>query len=302
MSLRIAMITEEAGWHGARLRQAFAQRGCDVLTVSLCDCGIDLAAAPQGLTIPGFDGGLPDGVFVRSVPGGTLEQVVFHLDVLHALHALDIPVYNSGRAIERSVDKAMTSLLLHRAGIPVPPTWVVADAEQGRAIWARERAAGHRLVVKPLFGSQGEGLLRLSVHDELPALDACQGVYYLQRFVEGRAYDWRVFVIDGKAVAAMQRHGRHWIKNVAQGASCIAAPRDAEVEALAVASVEALAMDYAGVDLLRDGGGLLQVIEVNGIPAWKGVQAVCRVDIAQCLVDDFCERYLLRGGVQAVGV
>jgi tetrahydromethanopterin:alpha-L-glutamate ligase len=302
MSPRIAMLTDDAGWHGASLREAFARRGCEVLTVSLCDCGIDLAAAPQGLTIPGFGSGLPDGVFVRSVPGGTLEQVVFYLDVLHALHALDIPVYNSGRAIERSVDKAMTSLLLQRAGIPVPPTWVVAGFEQAQAIWARERAAGHRLVVKPLFGSQGEGLLRLSGHDALPALEACQGVYYLQRFVEGRDYDWRVFVINGKAVAAMQRHGRHWIKNVAQGATCIAVPADAEVEALAMASVAALAMDYAGVDLIRDTNGVLQVIEVNGIPAWKGVQAACRVDIAQCLVDDFCERYLLRNKVKAVGV
>ena len=302
MSPRIAMMTEDAGWHGARLREAFARRGCEVLTVSLCDCGIDLAAAPQGLTIPAFDGGLPDGVFVPSVPGGTLEQVVFYLDVLHALRALDIPVYNSGRAIERSVDKAMTSLLLQRAGIAVPPTWVVAGPQQGQAIWTRERAAGHRLVVKPLFGSQGEGLLRLSVEDALPALEACQGVYYLQRFVEGRDYDWRVFVINGKVVAAMQRHGRHWIKNVAQGATCIAAPRDAQVEALAVASVDALAMDYAGVDLMRDASDVLQVIEVNGIPAWKGVQAACRVDIAQCLVDDFCERYLLRNSVKAVGV
>ena len=50
---------------------------------------------------------------------------------------------------------------------------------------------------------------------------------------------------------------------------------------------------------LADGA---QVIEVNGIPAWKGVQAACRVDIAQCLVDDFCERYLLRNSVKAVGV
>lgn len=292
MSLRIALITDDPGWHGKRLSEAFAVRDCEVQLVSLSDCAIDLVSAPEGLHIPGFEDQLPDGVFVRGVPGGTLEQVVLYLDVLHTLEAVGIPVYNDGRAIERSVDKGMTSLLLQRAGIPVPPTWVVSSEERGQCIWAQERAAGHRLVVKPLFGSQGKGLARLSLQDQLPALADYQGVYYLQRFVEGQHFDWRIFVINGRAVAGMQRHGSHWINNVAQGATCIPAPQDRQLEGLAEAATAALDMDYAGVDLMRDAGGDLQVIEVNSIPAWKGLQAACDVDIATCLVDDFHRRYL----------
>ncbi len=301
MSLHIALITDDPGWHGVRLRDAFSALACKVQVVSLCDCAIDLVNAPQGLYIPGFEERLPDGVFVRGVPGGTLEQVVLYLDILHALNALDIPVYNSGRAIERSVDKGMTSLLLQQAGIPVPPTWVVSSEERGEHIWGNERASGNRLVLKPLFGSQGQGLMRLSVDDALPALDEYQGVYYLQRFVEGQHFDWRVFVINGRTVATMQRHGRHWINNVAQGATCIAAPRDRELESLAEAATQALGMDYAGVDLMRDAGGDFQVIEVNGIPAWKGLHATCGVDIARCLADDFYSRYLQPRSVVAVG-
>jgi tetrahydromethanopterin:alpha-L-glutamate ligase len=292
MSLRIALITDDPGWHGKRLSEAFAVRDCEVQLVSLSDCAIDLVSAPEGLHIPGFEDQLPDGVFVRGVPGGTLEQVVLYLDVLHTLEAVGIPVYNDGRAIERSVDKGMTSLLLQRAGIPVPPTWVVSSEERGQCIWAQERAAGHRLVVKPLFGSQGKGLARLSLQDQLPALADYQGVYYLQRFVEGQHFDWRIFVINGRAVAGMQRHGSHWINNVAQGATCIPAPQDRQLEGLAEAATNALDMDYAGVDLMRDAGGDLQVIEINSIPAWKGLQAACDVDIATCLVDDFHRRYL----------
>jgi tetrahydromethanopterin:alpha-L-glutamate ligase len=298
---RIALITDDPGWHGARLCEAFAVRDCEVQRVSLCDCAIDLVSAPQGLLIPGFEEQLPDGVFVRGVPGGTLEQVVLYLDVLHALEAVGIPVYNDGRAIERSVDKGMTSMLLQRAGIPVPPTWVVSSEERGQAIWARERTAGHRLVVKPLFGSQGKGLMRLSPQDPLPALADYQGVYYLQRYVEGQHFDWRIFVINGRAVAGMQRHGKHWINSVAQGATCIPAPQDRQLEELAEAATAALDMDYAGVDLMRDAGGDLQVIEVNSIPAWKGLQAACDVDIATGLVDDFYGRYLSRRRIVAVG-
>lgn len=301
MSLHIALITDDPGWHGVRLREAFAAHACKVQVVSLCDCAIDLLHSPQGLHMPGFEKHLPDGVFVRGVPGGSLEQVVLYLDILHALNYLGIPVYNNGRAIERSVDKGMTSLLLQRAGIPVPPTWVVSSEEYGQRIWAQERAAGHRLVVKPLFGSQGQGLVRLANDDTLPALSDYQGVYYLQRFVEGQHFDWRVFVINGRAVASMQRHGKHWINNVAQGATCVPVLQDRELESMAEAATRVLDMDYAGVDLMRNTAGELQVIEINSIPAWKGLQAASGIDIARCLVDDFQGRYLWRHNVVAMG-
>lgn len=303
MSARIALVTDDSGWHGARLHAAFAARGCEVRNVSLCDCAIDLAAvATGGLHVPGYEDSLPDGVFVRGVPGGSLEQVVLYLDVLHALEALGVPVYNSGRAIEKSVDKGMTSLLLARAGISVPPTWVTSHVERAAEIWMRERAAGHRIVVKPLFGSQGKGLIRLSGNDELPAIDDYQGVFYLQRFVEGARHDWRVFVVDGNAVASMRRQGDDWINNVAQGAACAAERNDKQLGALAVAAVRALDMDYAGVDIMRGADGELQVIEVNSVPAWAGLQSTCDLDIAQCLADDFCTRHVQRPAARAVGL
>ena len=292
MSLRVALVTDNPGWHGARLREAFERHNCELRMVSLRDCSFDLQGSGSGLCIPGFEDGLPDGVFVRGVPGGTLEQVVLYLDVLHALKMLGVPVYNDGRAIEKSVDKGMTSLLLHYAGVAAAPTWVTADSAQAAGIWARERASGHRLVVKPLFGSQGRGLKRLSRNHRLPSIEQYQGVYYLQRFVQGASFDWRVFVINGRAVACMQRRGRSWINNVAQGGTCIAVVNDRSLERLAEDAAAALDMDYAGVDLIRGAEGALQVIEINSIPAWKGLQAVCGVDIAQSLVDDFFARYL----------
>lgn len=301
MKLRIALVTDESGWHGARLRKAFARHGCELRTVSLRDCAFDLHGQGSGLRLPGFGDELPDGVFVRGVPGGTLEQVVLYLDVLHALQLLGVPVYNDGRAIEKSVDKGMTSFLLQRAGIAAAPTWVTGDSEQAAALWARERAAGHRLVVKPLFGSQGHGLRRLSRDHRLPPLPEYQGVYYLQRFVEGAGFDWRVFVVNNRAVACMQRRGRGWINNVARGGTCLAVVNDPELERLAEAATAALDMDYAGVDLMRGRDGALQVIEINSIPAWKGLQSVCSVDIAQCLADDFYARYLPCRSMRAVG-
>jgi tetrahydromethanopterin:alpha-L-glutamate ligase len=303
MTRAVAIFTDDPGWHGARLREAFSARGCETCFVSLQDCRLDLAGDGPGLVIPGFDG-LPQGAFVRGVPGGSLEQVVFYLDVLHGLGRLGVLVYNDARAIEQSVDKGMTSFLLRTAGIPTPPAWVAGDAEAVQRLVSKELSAGHALVLKPLFGSQGTGISLVRAREDLPAPETCQGIYYLQRFIptgEVRAHDWRVFVIGGRAVAAMRRCGEGWITNVAQGASCQPALLDAELRELGEASAAALQMRYAGVDILRDRSGCPWVIEVNSIPAWKGLQQVCPLDIADALSGDFLR--CLYGGpvVEAVG-
>ncbi|MBI3527992.1 MAG: RimK family alpha-L-glutamate ligase [Betaproteobacteria bacterium] len=302
---RVVILTDDPGWHGARLREAFLSRGVETSFASLRDCRFDLHRPGRSVVLPGFEERLPDGVFVRGVPGGTLEQVVLRLDVLHALKLLGVPVYNDGRAIERTVDKAMTSFVLANAGIPTPATWVTESESEAAAVVRAEIAAGREMVVKPLFGSQGVGLKRISAVDDLPPGAHYDGVYYLQRYVESGNtgwHDWRVFVIDGVAVAAMKRQGKSWITNVSQGGTC--APVDLseheDLRVLAQKACSALQMDYAGIDLIRDRDGRLQVIEVNGIPAWKGLQSVTRDSIARMLVDDFVDRHLRRRALHSV--
>ena len=303
MSRRIAIITDDPGWHGRQLRQAFAARGCESQYVSLQNCYFDLAHARHGVVIPGFKHSLPDAVFVRGVPGGTLEQVILRLDILHALREIGVPVYNDARAIERSVDKAMTSFLLKRAGIPTPATWVCESAAQARAVLLRETAAGRELVLKPLFGSQGLGLQRLKSGMDFPNLAEYSGAAYLQSFVdcgEGHWHDFRVLVVGGAARAAMLRRGASWVNNVAQGAKCEKAQPDETLQRLAQDAVRAVGMDYAGVDLMRDRNGKLYVIEVNGIPAWRGLQGIYRENLAQYLVDDLLARKLPQANMEMV--
>jgi len=292
---RIAIFTDEPGWHGQQLCLAFAARGYDAEYVSLTECRLQIQAGDLPLYIPKFESKLPDAVFVRGVPGGSLEEVVLYLDILHALKILGIPVYNDGHAIERSVDKGMTSFLLQHHNLPTPKTWVMRDREQILSLAHDELKAGHALISKPIFGSQGEGIRRLEKTLDLIWLMSSQGVYYLQRFIEckGEGYsDWRVFVINGEVVAGMQRQGLHWLNNVARGANCKAIAINKEMATIAINATAALSMNYAGVDIMETQQGGYQVIEVNSIPAWKGLEKVVGIAIAPLLVNDllhYCE-------------
>ncbi len=303
MNRRIPVFTDDPGWHGRRLQEAFAARGCEALFVSLQDCGLELLPGRAGVRIPGFDDSLPEGVFVRGVPGGTLQQVIARLDLLHALKLLGVTVYNDGRAVERTVDKAMTSFLLHHHGIATPPTWVCESRAQAHAVMLRETMAGRVLVIKPLFGSQGQGvrLVRQGAPFPLPMDEHVDGLYYLQGYIdsgEGAWHDYRVFVIGGTVAGAMVRRGASWVNNVAQGGRCERLPPGGDIAELALAAARALDIDYCGVDVIRDRRGRLYVLEVNGIPAWGGLQGVVGHDIAQALVDDFLARITHRSATR----
>jgi len=286
---RIAVLVDKVDWHARQLIEAFENLGAAPRCLSLKDCGFS-TQTPHGLSLPGFDDRLPDGVFVRCVAGGSFEQVTLRLGILHALDAQGVAVCNDARAIERCVDKSMTSFLLQRAGIPTPETWTCESSEQAQALLDREAAPDHPLVLKPLFGSQGRGLRLLDSAAALPAPEEIAGVYYLQRFVaapEQGWRDWRILVAGGRPLAAMVRHGVQWITNMHQGARPEASSLAEPLAGLAVAATRAVGAGFAGVDIIRQRDGRHLVLEVNSMPAWSGLQKVTSLDLSRALAESF---------------
>jgi tetrahydromethanopterin:alpha-L-glutamate ligase len=284
----LGLVGDRADWHARELASAFAARGIDTVRVRLHLCGFATQSA-TGLHIDGFGESLPDAVVVRSMLGGTFEAVTLRLGVLHALRERGVMVWNDARAIERCVDKSTTSFLLSRAGIATPPTWATESYEQARAVAQRE-TEGAALVLKPLFGSQGRGLRLIGNPDDLPQPGnvAGGGVYYLQRFMAVERdgfHDFRLLVLQGRVIAAMQRRSAHWITNVKRGGRPVAAVVNDEMKALAVQAAAAVGADFAGVDIVYAADQRPTVLEVNSMPAWSGLQKVTSINIASVFVE-----------------
>ena len=282
---KTVIFTDEAGWHGAQLTAAFAARGVEAMSVPLQECIIDLSGEKPRINIPHVNA-IPKAVFVRGIAGGTLQQITTRLNILHMLKMLGVLIYNDGKAIERTVDKAMTSFLLQQQGVATPDTWVCESRQQAHDIIKTHE----KLVIKPLFGSQGQGvrLIEKTLDNKklpLPMDTFVDGVFYLQQLIEA-THDYRVFVINNQVVAAMKRTGETWLHNVAQGAKC-ENTQEPDVLEIAIKAASTLNIAYCGVDVIRDKAGKCWVLEVNSIPAWRGLQSVTRTSIAQTLVDDF---------------
>jgi tetrahydromethanopterin:alpha-L-glutamate ligase len=290
----IVMFGDGRDWHGKSLSRAFKRRGITPLAAPLNACGFSTETA-TGLSIPGLGDRLPEGAFVRFVPGGTFEQVTLYLGVLHALRELGVTVWNDARAIERCVDKSTTTYFLQKACIPTPRTFASVNRAEAEAITTRLIAEGHRLVQKPLFGAQGKGLRLIASIADLSSAEEAAGVYYLQEFVEpaqAHHQDWRLFVCQGRVIASMIRHGSSWITNIKQGATAEAAIASQELTVLAVRATESVGAEYAGVDIIQARDGRFYVLEVNSMPAWNGLQAVSHIRISDHLVDAFLDAAL----------
>jgi RimK family alpha-L-glutamate ligase len=227
-----------------------------------------------------------DAVIVRGIPRGSLEQVIFRVDALHALEAGAVTCVNSPRALERTIDKFLASALLARAGVPTPRTIACERADD--ALEAFEELGGD-VIVKPLFGSMGAGMTRVDDGDVayriFHALELERAVYYLQETLPHDGTDVRAFVVGGRVLAAIERVGAGWRANLARGARARPTRLRPEQERLCLEAAEVLGVGYAGVDLLRAADGREYVLELNGIPGWRGLQEATGADVAAALVE-----------------
>lgn len=280
-------VAQSGGWHGEELQKAFLAKGYEAVFVNLNACTIDLSTPTPKILLPGFNT-IPKMAFVRGVAAGSLQQVIYRLNILHMLQMMGTQIYNTAKTIERTVDKSMTSFLLSQYGLATPATWVCESRQQAHTIIASRLAQSKPIIIKPLFGSQGKGvrLVEDQQHWPLPGDCFVDGVYYLQDYIDTGDFnhDYRAFVIANEVVAVMQRSGRGWLNNVAQGAKCKQV-NDQAINALAIQAAQALQADYCGVDIIRDKRGQLWVLEVNSIPAWQALSRVTSVNIAHVLVN-----------------
>jgi len=283
---RVGILAGADGWHVEALGRALTRAGCEIARcdpkhlLGRIDQGAGISAGVAGARRPAVPLERLDALLVRFIPPGSLDQIVFRIDALHLLEGGGLPVVNTPRCLERTIDKHWTSRLLHEAGVPTPRT-VVAE----RAADALEAFRDLRdVLVKPLLGSGGRGIFRVSDEDHawraFRALEQQRAVLYIQEFVPHGPSDLRLFVARGRVLAAARREGRGWKSNVAAGASATAHRPTAAQEAAAIGAAAAVAADYAGVDLLPAEDGRLLVTEVNGIPGWAALQETTSIDIA----------------------
>ena len=281
----IGVLTKNRrSWCSGKILEALQERNVKTLAFSLpqivARVGFKSALQVKGTSITDLDG-----ILVRPIGPGSLDEIIFRVDLLHRAARLGVPITNSPLAIERAADKYLTLTLLEDAGIAVPRTVATESVREALGAFV---ALGGEVVVKPIFGSQGMGITRVSDVEVagriIRLLNYRHLVLYLQEYVDHGGRDIRCLVVGGRVVAAMYRVSKGWKTNVSQGGRPVPFKAEGEVEMIAVRAAEAVGCEVAGVDIMECVRGLV-VHEVNSQPGFMGLQTSSGVDVAGEMVD-----------------
>ena len=293
--IRIGVVTAwpEDDWHSERLLAACRDRA-EAVAIDPAALGTHIerdsvVVLARGMPVDSFD------AFILARGLGREGDPDVQFEIYRALEGTGAIVVNRLEPLLAAQDKFRTSWLLRLAGVATPRAAVAqtpADAELAL------EALGE-VVAKPLAGSLGEGVERLRPDAGGRALARDRvlrdGAIYLQAWVPHPGRDLRVFVVGGRARAAIQRFAPpgEWRTNITKGARSEPAALEPALAATAEAAAAALRLDYAGVDLVPTGGGAT-VLEVNGNPSWRGILEATGLDMAEVIAEHVLGRALRR--------
>ena len=292
--MHLLILGSPNNWYVRDLRRAAARHHVDVLGFEQLDAWV--GDHPGGARETGR--GAParwDGVLVRSMPRGSLEQVIFRMDLLGQWARAGVVVVNTARAMEIAIDKYLALQRLAGQGLLVPRTYVGQSGRQ--ALSAFDQLDGD-VVVKPLFGSEGRGITRISdralAERAFKMLEQLGAVIYMQEFIVHDHQDIRLFVL-GRQVWGMRRENRaDWRANVSRGAVVERIEVTPSLGALAEHATRCVGAEVAGVDVLIDRHGCPVIIEVNAVPGWRALARVAAVDVAGEIVQYVETRHAAR--------
>lgn len=218
------------------------------------------------------------------IPRTGSESTYFTLAVLRHFERQGVAMVNNSNAVEAVADKLQTLQILSGAGIPIPKTILGKFPVDVNVI---ERELGFPVVVKTLRGTRGNGVVlcanREQFNDLANLLDGAQSGsdFIFQKYIEAsHGRDVRVLVINGRAVAAMERRSTDgsFKSNISLGGVGTAfEPTDAMAE-LAVRVAKVLGLDVAGVDILLDRDGY-RICEANSSPGFQGLEKACGISV-----------------------
>ena len=223
-----------------------------------------------------------------------LERCVSYFRGLHftaCLEFLDIPVINKFEVANNCGNKMITSLLLKKHNVPTPKTYFSFSSET--ALENLEKI-GYPMVIKPVVGSWGRGVMALKDRDAADAIievrELSDGpldrIYYLQEMVKRPPRDIRAIAVGNQVVAAMYRTSTGSFKtNIALGAEPVPCEITKELEDICLKASNAVGGGILGVDLMEDEKRGLVVHEVNNTVEFKGLAKVAKKNIPKEMID-----------------
>ncbi|MDA1060859.1 MAG: RimK family alpha-L-glutamate ligase [bacterium] len=215
-----------------------------------------------------------------------LSNVDLHISLIEQMEMAGLLVFNQYEPILKAKNKVKTMQILDHYGIPIPKTVVIRRPEDLKQ--AVEKVGGFPLIFKQPVGSFGAGVVILESMRALKSFLLWDSpLYLLQQYVKySKGKDIRIFVVNGKVVGSMMRAAPRgeFRSNIELGGVGRPCEITEEEVSIALRSIQALDLNYGGVDVMRGKDGPV-VLEVNSNPGFKALEKATGVNIAASIIE-----------------
>ena len=286
---KVLILTDQKGWHFNQLQESFLRKKVTVESYDLTELTLSFMNNENKIFHNNKELNNVTDVIVRFIPNGTLEEIVTYLNILKIFKMKGANVINTAENIELTVDKSLTTALLNHKNINTPKTWVIRGKRETKNLVSK-LLKEYRLIYKPIFGSQGNNIKKIERLEDLDSINNVSNIYYLQEFLNTEPFhDYRVLIVksmDKTKIFSMIRYGKSYINNFSKGAKCVPIKLDKKMAETALLASEIVDLPLCGIDIIKQKDKFF-IIEVNGIPAWKGLQSINKENIADVIVNAF---------------
>jgi ribosomal protein S6--L-glutamate ligase len=280
--LRIAVLASNPElYSNRRIMEAGEMRGHQMQFLSIKECYMKLDADQPEIH---YRGGKILDQFDAVIPRIRPSITFYGCAVTRQFEALKVFCLNSAAAITQSRDKLFSLQLLLNHGVDIPTTgFANSPLDTDDLI---KMVGGPPLIVKLLEGTQGKGVVlaetKKAAESVINAFKSLNVNILVQEFIkEANGKDLRLFVIDGKVVASIQREALpgEFRANIHLGGTASIIKPTIEEKKIAIKAAKAMDLKVAGVDIIRSSKGPL-LLEVNSSPGLEGIEGATNKDIA----------------------
>ena len=285
----VGIISDSHDWHSKEIEFFLKKKNCIVTKIKFDD----LIFKFENKTISSLNNkeiNKLDGLWVRFLKSGSTEEITTRLTILHLLEEMKVYVHNSANVVEKTVDKVRTTGLLELNNLESPITFVSFKNNLKESFVINEK---NKYLLKPIFGSQGKNIKKITNFSEFKNITAVGNVFYLQKFLDSKKnklfFDLRVLVSNHSVVGAMERSSGNFLTNVFQGSKIKKAKIDEKLKKMCEKVSKIFNLGYGGIDI-KFHDNKYYILEVNSIPSWKALQSLYKKNISKILVRDFVDR------------
>ena len=276
MRKKVLILTDKEGSHFSQIKSSLSNLNYQSSSCNLNELSLIINNNKSYIVDLNGEEINVDYVVVRYIPGGTLEEIISYLNILKTFELNNTKVINTAENIEKTVDKSLTSLLLQKNNILTPNTYILRDITQVKK-FIKDKLSSNKMIYKPMFGSQGDNIQIIENYSDIDNINTIGNIFYIQDFIETNPpHDYRVLAIKNNnkyLMFAMTRHGRNYLNNYSKGAECKYYEIDDDLKAISKNIVNIFKIDFCGIDFIKQDGKYF-ALEVNSIPAWRGIQSV----------------------------